>query len=464
MSTALRQGVQRLEVTTQVTLGVLALASGVYTYLGARQLLNGTSAYVFFAALIYAIAVSVGIYAFWTFLMRLAPHARDLAGRALLVATVLVGGIMIIAMSAWLNATALAGSAALEQHLAATLEGYTQDLDRAHARALAAQGLLPDIQMASARFAKLADAEKSGSLTGTSGSGTVVQLLHQMSDQLNGLGEKVTQSNDRVEALYEEGSKHLARMREIVSERGPIYQRSDAFGAEATALIGTIAALQQTSVAPAVKRAALDLSAGFVAPASDGRRGDLAQRQTQVVGRVQAAIAAQSTALADAADRSLAQPTVEPTRFQPISTAEAVLRYRADFLPSWAGAISIDMLPAVLVLVLCVAHAGIRREGQSEEKEVANAKAYTVSDLIAVVRLVREVEQAQQAQYRERLVREQASAERHQDDPSTLPVERNADVDNQQTVALVPIEDRKLDPELEQNVMPLLTARAGNKE
>ncbi len=40
MSTALRQGVQRLEVTTQVTLGVLALASGVYTYLGARQLLN----------------------------------------------------------------------------------------------------------------------------------------------------------------------------------------------------------------------------------------------------------------------------------------------------------------------------------------------------------------------------------------------------------------------------------------
>ena len=76
MSTALRQGVQRLEVTTQVTLGVLALASGVYTYLGARQLLNGTSTYVFFAALIYAIAVSVGIYAFWTFLMRLAPHAR----------------------------------------------------------------------------------------------------------------------------------------------------------------------------------------------------------------------------------------------------------------------------------------------------------------------------------------------------------------------------------------------------
>ena len=39
----LRDGVQRLEITTRVTLGVLALASGVYTYLGVRDLLNGNA-------------------------------------------------------------------------------------------------------------------------------------------------------------------------------------------------------------------------------------------------------------------------------------------------------------------------------------------------------------------------------------------------------------------------------------
>jgi hypothetical protein len=461
MSTALRQGVQRLEVTTQVTLGVLALASGVYTYLGARQLLNGTATYVFFAAIMYAAAVSVGIYAFWTFVMRLAPHARDLTSRALLVFTVIVGGIMIIAMSAWLNATALAGSAALEQHMANTLEGYTRDLDRAHANALAAQGLLPDIQMASARFSNLADAEKTGSLTGSSGSGTVVQLLRQMSDQLKGLSDKVSESKDRVQALYDEGSKHLAKMREIISDRGPINQRSDAFGAEATALIGTMAALQQTSVAPAVKRAASDLASGFVAPVPDGRRGDLAQRQAQVVGRVQAAIAAQSTALADAADKALAQPNVAPTRFQPISTAEAVLRYGSDFLPSWAGAISIDLLPAVLVLVLCVAHAGIRREGEVEEKEVANAKAYTVSDLIAVVRLVREVEHAQQARERAQV---QPVAQRTPEPPAERPSQTPAPTLTPAARAVVEEAYQDSNPELEQNVMQLLTARAGKKE
>jgi hypothetical protein len=54
--------------------------------------------------------------------------------------------LMIVAMSAWLNASALAGAAAIQQHLANTVHAYTRDLDRAHSNALAAQSLLPDIQ------------------------------------------------------------------------------------------------------------------------------------------------------------------------------------------------------------------------------------------------------------------------------------------------------------------------------
>ena len=60
--------------------------------------------------------------------------------------------------------------------------------------------------------------------------------------------------------------------------------------------------------------------------------------------------------------RSSNVPAIEPERFQSLSTAEAVIRYAGDFVPSWAGAISIDLMPAVLVLILCVVQAGIRRE------------------------------------------------------------------------------------------------------
>jgi hypothetical protein len=436
MSTALREGVQRLEVTARVTLAVLALASGVYTYLGVRELLQGHAALVFFAAVIYAVAVSIGIYAFWSFLMRLLPHVLDYTSRALLFGAMLLGSLMIIAMSAWLNATALAGAAALEQHLATTLQSYTRDLDRAHRFALAAQGLQPDIQMAQSRFAQLAEGERTGTLTGTGGSGTVVQLLTQMSNQLADLSRSVSQSSEQVKTLYEQGGKHLAKMREVLSNRGPISQRSDAFSGEATALLGVIASMQQTSIVHSVKRAADDLTKGFIAPAASGR-GDLGERQTAVVGRVQEAVAAQSRALSTAAEKILAERPAEPERFQPLSTAEAVIRYAGDFLPSWAGAISIDLMPAVLVMILCVVHGAIRRE----TVPLSSSSSMTAAQLIMAMRLTREVEHAQE------VMRNGAGS----DHPQRRPVRP---------------EDIAMAREIEENVTPLAlaTARASRKE
>src|SRR3954462_6596482 len=390
-SLLLSKGVTRLEVTLKLTTAILALAAGVYTYLGVRELLNGSPATVFFAAVIYSVAVSVGIYSFWVFLMHFMPHV-DRAGRGLMFGCMLLGSLMIVAMSSWLNASALAGAAAIQQHLAITVQNYARDLDAANTNAIAAQSLLPDIQLASSRFAKLAEAERTGSLTGTAGSGTVVQLLTQMSTQLDSLGQQVQDSAKRVSALYEQGSKNLAKMRELISDRGPISSRSDAFATESLALMGVIANLQQTSVAPAVKRAAASLSSGFIAPAAGGRTGDLADRQTAVVGKVEGSIAAQAASLADAAEKILALPRVEPARFQTMSPAEAVLRYAGDFIPSWAGAISIDLMPAVLVLTLCVVPAAIRREGLP----AVSASSMTAGELVAALQMARGGEEARQ--------------------------------------------------------------------
>jgi hypothetical protein len=392
-SVLLANGVNRLEVTLKLTTAILALAAGVYTYLGVRELLNGSPTTVLFAAVIYSVAVSVGIYAFWVFMMQFMPHVTHAAGRGMMAGCMLLGSLMIVAMSSWLNASALAGAAAIQQHLAITVQNYTHDLDVANTNAIAAQSLLPDIQLASSRFAKLADAERAGSLTGTAGSGTVVQLLTQMSGQLDSLGQQVQDSAKRVSGLYDQGTKSLSKMRELISDRGPISTRSDAFATESLTLMGVIANLQQTSVAPAVKRAATSLSAGFIAPAAGGRTGDLADRQTAVVGKVESSIATQAASLADAADKILAMPRVEPARFQTLSPAEAVLRYAGDFIPSWAGAISIDLMPAVLVLILCVVHAAIRREGLP----AVSASNLTAGDLVAAMQVAREVEEARRA-------------------------------------------------------------------
>jgi hypothetical protein len=384
MARPLREGVEALELTAKITLAVLALASGVYTYIGVRDLLDGSAVVVFLGAFIYSAAVSVAIYAFWTFLMRLMPHVRHGSQRRFLFVAMILGSAMIVAMSSWLNAAALAGSAAIEQHLSRAAEGYADTLDQAHANALAAQSLLPDIQLASERFARLADDERtSGALTGTTGSGTVVQLLTQMSNDLKGLGEEISASRDTVKTLYDQGSEHISRMRALVSGSGPVGQRADAFGEEAVALAGVVTSLQQTSVAPAVRRAADDLAGSFIAPVADGDSEDLRTRQTTVVGNVAGAVAAQSKQLASAADQILARPAARVERFVPLSRPDAVLRYAADFLPSWAGAISIDLLPAVLVLILMAVHAAIRRD---EDPAVAD-NVMTAADMMQAMRL-----------------------------------------------------------------------------
>lgn len=385
----LNQTLKSVETMSRFALAVLALASGVYTYLGVRGILDGSAGFVFFAAIIYSAAVSVAIYAFWTFMLRFVPLVIGGAQRLALFATMAIGCMMIIAMSSWLNAAALAGSAALEQHLAVTLEGYVADLDDAHANALASQSLLPDVQRAAERFSRLAaDERQNGALTGTTGSGSVVQLLTQMGAQMTQLAGTITDSQKTVSALFEEGSTHLKAMRELVSAPGDIQPRADQFAAEVVRLNAVISALQETGVAPSVKRAAADLSLGFIAPVADGRSADLASRQDQVMETVRNSVAAQSAALSQAADEILAQPGVEPRRFVPLSSAEAVLRYWQDFIPSWAGAISIDLLPVVLVLVLMIVNDAMRRD----TAELAEADSVTAAEMMRALTLYRQMQ------------------------------------------------------------------------
>ncbi|HEY5816958.1 MAG TPA: hypothetical protein VIU14_00970 [Mesorhizobium sp.] len=380
----LKQHIASLETMTRFVLATLALGSGVYTYLGVRSLLDGSATAVFFAAVVYAVSVSVAIYGFWTYMIRFFPEMKDGGSRLAMLGIMAIGSAMIVAMASWLNAAALAGSAAVEQHLAITMEDYTADLDQAHGNALGALSLLPDIQRAGERFARLAEQEQtSGALTGTSGSGSVVQLLSQMSAQMKELEGTIEASRETVQSSFKQGQEHLAKMRGLVSAPGPIEVRSDEFAAESVALSGVIASLEQTSIAPSVSRAAADLSVGFIAPVADGDSADLAGRQDAVMATIRTSVESQSKALSDAAGEILAQPKVPERRYVPLSAADAVLRYASDFIPSWAGAIAIDLLPAVLVGVMAVAHGAARRD----EETLEDADRVTAADLFRALEL-----------------------------------------------------------------------------
>lgn len=154
-----------LDTLAAPALGILAVASGIYTYLGVSTLLEDNGAITFFAAIAYSIAVSVGIFVFWSYILKLLPAMRSASGRLGLACATAVGSLAIVAMSSWLNAAALAGSAAVEQHLEKTVQEYQIALRRAHDIAISGQSLGREVQRARENFEALAEQESSGNLS-----------------------------------------------------------------------------------------------------------------------------------------------------------------------------------------------------------------------------------------------------------------------------------------------------------
>ncbi|MFV1493188.1 hypothetical protein VWX97_07845 [Phaeobacter sp. JH18-32] len=377
-----------LDSITGTALGVLAVASGIYTYLGVSSLLDDTGAFSVIAALAYSVAVSVGIFVFWSYMMRLVPTVRTAAARIGLVLSMALGSLAIIAMSSWLNAAALAGAAAVEQHLAVTVQDYQTALERADEITQSGQSLARDVARVRQTFVDLSEQEATGQLSGFAGQGAVFRLLRQKSDELAALETQITSQQPLVESAFDEGNAILSRMRALTVEQGPVAQRSVQFSEEAVRLANVITQLRQLSVAPLVQRAARDLSDSVVTPELDGSDAATRQGQQATIDSVRRVLAQRADGLGAAAAAVLGMTPPRDTTYTPVSAADAVILYAGNFVPSWAGAIAIDLLPAVLVLIIAITQAAIRagREGAATEDTM------TLAELRAAVAAIRDID------------------------------------------------------------------------
>jgi hypothetical protein len=377
-----------LDGITSAALGILAVASGIYTYLGVSTLLDSTGALNFFAAFSYSAAVSVGIFVFWSYMMRLLPAVRSVGSRIGLLLSMLLGSVAIVAMSSWLNAAALAGGAAVEQHLARTVQEYQAALEQANEIAVSGQGLARDVARVRQSFQDLSEQEVTGNLSGLAGQGAVFRVLRQKSDELAGLEAQITSQQVLVSGAFADGNAILSRMRALTVEPGPVEARSVEFSEESVRLAGVITQLRQLSVAPLVVRAAQDLSASVVLPELDGRTTAARGDQQSTISSVLALLAQRADTLRTAAESVLSLTPPVDTTYTPISAADAVIRYAGNFIPSWAGAIAIDLLPAVLVFILTIAQAAIR----SGREHVGIEDMLTLAELRAAVSALHDIE------------------------------------------------------------------------
>ena len=371
-------------------LGVLAVASGIYTYLGVSSLLDDTGAMSAFAAIAYSVAVSVGIFVFWSYLLRLFPAVNSRQARMGLLGAMGLGSLAIVAMSSWLNAAALAGSAAVEQHLAKTVQDYQTSLERAHEVALTGQALERDVARVRQSFEDLSEQEATGNLSGLAGRGAVFRVLRQKAAELTALETQIAQQTPLVDNAFTEGNQILSRMRALTVEPGPVEARSIEFSELAVRLQGLITQLRQLTVAPLVTRAAQDLADSVVLPELDGSTAESRDSQSSTITSVLEVLGQRAATLEGAAQEVANLPAAPEVTYTPISAADAVILYAGNFVPSWAGAIAIDLLPAVLVLILAITQSAIRsvRDGTTVEDTL------TLAELRAALAAAREVDAA----------------------------------------------------------------------
>lgn len=376
-----------LDSFTSTALGVLSAASGIYTYLGVRTLLDDPGLWTTFAALAYSIAVSVGIFVFWSYMLRLLPAVRSAASRVGLLLTMALGSVAIVAMSSWLNAAALAGTAAVETHMAATVQTYQTSLERAHANAVAGQALSRDVARVRQSFSDLSEQEAGGTLSGFSGRGAVFRVLTQKGAELQALEDQLLAAEAPIEETFAQGNTILSRMRGTSVEPGPLEDRTVRFSEDAVQLAGLITQLRQLNPAPLVGRAAQDLADAVVLPELDGTTEATRAGQSSTITSVLSLVEQRATTLGQAATEVMALPQVDDALYTPMSAADAVIAYAGNFVPAWAGAIAIDLLPAVLVFIIMVVQAAIRSgrgEGHSDERMTVGElrAALAASDLL----------------------------------------------------------------------------------
>lgn len=260
--------------------------------------------------------------------------------------------------------------------------------EQAHDIALSGQALGREVERARQSFEELANLEQSGALSGTAGRGAVFRVLTQKSEELRNLEEQISAQQPLIEEAFEDGNQLLAKMRELTVAPGPVDRRSVQFSEESVKLAGVLSRLNQYSVASLVVRAAEDLPASVVLPELDGRNSTIRDAQSATIGSVLDALDQRSRTLKNAAEEVLEMELPIETAYNPISSADAVIRYAHNFVPSWAGAIAIDLLPGVLVFVLAITQAAIRsgRDGVSIEETL------TLAELKAAISAMRDVE------------------------------------------------------------------------
>ena len=199
--------------------------------------------------------------------------------------------------------------------------------------------------------------------------------------------KSIASKKEFIEEERKKGFKLITKMQTLKSGLGSIEKRAVKFSEHSINLSAVITNLRQASSAPMVFRAMDDLSR-VITPIMDGKTEETKKTQEKVIEEVIKKIRDVADGLKEEARQIIERERPKKATYTSISSADAVIMYANNFYPQWAGAIAIDLLPAILVFILAITQSVIRqgRSGTRVEERM------TLSELKVAMRAIKDVE------------------------------------------------------------------------
>lgn len=259
-----------------------------------------------------------------------------------------IGGIgvglagLALATSGWAMATAIGGSAAMNQHNRFQVSLHEDALQAAHSRLTDQEIVIDNVSNAGAIYAGYAKAETEGDLGGASGCGPKCRSYQRLGASMNGVQDDLQETYDSANDLHSAAVTHLASARNQADPQDSL-------------AIVSAAIAEMNSV---------DLDPGQVGMVQySATAGGL--QMDQLDSLTQAIVDAD----ADAA------PMVTAPSYEVLSEADATMRYAKHVKGAWIMAVGVDVAPFIMLLiVMLLAGEPLLREPRKLRKAVTDAE------------------------------------------------------------------------------------------
>jgi len=329
-----------------------------------------------------ALAGGAFLFVFSLFLMWRFPYAdrnRQL-GYVIIVVIVMV---LAFGFSMQWSVIAMGGKDALAIHMQRVLDQADDIALRQLRQAAVEANLAPQLASLSQQYEDLASRESRGAFSGLRGEGSVVATLRNMSQMFGNLSRTVQGVDTDKRALYDRYKELTAEARRVAAEteaadvrEGDKIRRNNlAFSRILGDINEVVTRMNEATLAAYVR--VVNQNIGSLTTTT--RAGDTIE-QKQALERLDGLKTAAVKVVGQISGGRIAEEDTTFQTFTMIPAARAVWVYKGEVFYAWAGAIALDMIPTIFVVLLTL--------GRAREDEEKADEAYAAAQPVPMPRTV----------------------------------------------------------------------------